>query len=129
MSSRSMKQFAPLVLLLCMLPLVGCQRAPQEYDLKTEELVSFELGDPTGGNFDWPVSPSGFAIRRPPIYSSLVGLKNEPFDEIDQVERAEEERLEGDKWAKFLRAVGNQPYHAVSNETDSLGTRDCLGPR
>lgn len=71
--------------------------------------IDFGLVDESAGRFNWPVSRSGFAITRPPIYSSLVGLKDEPLDELDQREPALSEGLAPDQWRTFLRAVGTNP--------------------
>ena len=90
---------------------LGCDRAPNDFLLTPNQVESFELADASQGLYDWPVSRSGFAVSRPPIYSSLIGIRDQPLDAIDRAELAPEEMLAGNAWATFLRAIGTNPIY------------------
>ena len=78
---------------------------------------------------DWPVSRSGFAVRRPPIYSSLIGIRDQPLDAIDRAEAEPEAMLAGDAWATFLRAVGTNPIYPFQLKPIQLDIASIAVPK
>jgi hypothetical protein len=98
-------------LILLSVLMIGCDRVPTAHVLTPDESLSFELADASQGSYDWPVSPSGFAISRPPIFSSLIGIQDQPLEPIDLQEIPPQEKLEGDAWARFLRANNTNAKH------------------
>ncbi|MEM6777456.1 MAG: hypothetical protein AAF670_07345 [Planctomycetota bacterium] len=87
----------------------GCRPVPGTVELEPGKSETFDLVEPTARRFDWPVSRSGFAIRRPPIYASLVGLHQEPLDELDLESPNDPEPLEDEAWFRYLRSLGTNP--------------------
>jgi len=108
---------------------LGCDRAPNDFLLTPNQLESFELADASQGLYDWPISRSGFAVSRPPIYSSLIGIGDQPLDALDRAEVEPEEMLAGDAWATFLRAIGTNPIHPFQLKPIQLDVASIAVPK
>ncbi len=115
--------------MVCMIFSLGCDRVPDDVFLTPTQVKSFALADASQGRYDWPVLRSGFAVSRPPIYSSLIGLGDQPLDELDLAETEPAEKLEGDAWAALLRVLGTNPISPFQLKPIELDVASITVPK
>lgn len=119
----NMQSFILCVCILAIITGCGDGNGPQN---KQPADVDYQLADADTGRYDWPISKSGFTVRRPPIFSSLADLDRDWVMAQDRAAplwatELESASIDEEEKARFFQAFGTNtetPFQMVPIRRD-----------